>query len=509
MSPRAGLIHFGRWWLRAGRWVALLLALVAFVPVYVHIGSLLIQQTNHTDKDILGADQKHNIKLALQTREDLQPDFSKGFSEPLKNWFPHRTDGVVNPLWPWIAAWLADAGHQISEPGEVTDQDRLLFNRGRWFHVAMTCAFVVVLGIACARAFTLPAALNVMLLAGFGALLPRSAYFQPEPVFYIFFLLTWVCCIFALQRNSLWLYGAIGLFSGIAYMAKGSIVPLLAVFIGISSLRWAWGWLMALWPGRTGGTTLWVRRNHFFGIFLLVACHLMTVGPRLSYAHERYGNAFHSYPEYWMWFDNFEDCYAWMGAHDTREALESIPPGEKPSFRTYAASHTGEQMLRRLIEGTQVKLGDLLWPGYTTASRTPKPWKGVLELRGVYLAALAGVLLLLLVCLRLAAPKASHAGERLHPETAAVVLFVLGAFSLYSLAYGWYTPIGRGDRFMLSLFAPMVLSLVWGCEALLRRARRRRARLWIFAGYETLQWLLFAAISWRLIEILQFPHFRN
>jgi len=43
-----------------------------------------------------------------------------------------------------------------------------------------------------------------------------------------------------------------------------------------------------------------------------------------------------------------------------------------------------------------------------------------------------------------------------------------GAFILATLlatiaAYGWYTPIGRGDRFMLSLYAPLVFSLIWAC----------------------------------------------
>ena len=62
---------------------------------------------------------------------------------------------------------------------------------------------------------------------------------------------------------------------------------------------------------------------------------------------------------------------------------------------------------------------------------------------------------------------------------------------------------------MLSLYAPLVLSLVWACESLLKRARRRKAHLWIFAGYEIAQWMLFAAVSLRIIAILQFPQFRN
>lgn len=507
MSASPKFIHYSRWWLRAGRWIVLAVALSVIGLAYLWVGSLLIAQTNNTEKDILGADQKHNMKTALETRADLSPDFSKGVSGPIKNWFPHRTDGVIQPLWPWIAAWLADADHVISAPDKVTDQDRAFFNRGRWFHVGLTLGFLVMLGVACARLFSLPAALNVVMLVGFGALLPRAAYFQPEPIYFIFFLLTWISCISALKQNSLWTYGLIGVFSGIAYMAKGSVSPLVAVFVGVSTLRWLWGWVLARLPGQS--TTLWVRRNHFFGLFVLVMCHFMTAGPRLAYAAETFGDPFHSYPGYWMWFDDFDDCFLWMNEHGSKAALQNIPPAEKPSFSNYAASHTREQMTERLVSGTKTKLAEFLWPGVTAESHEQKPWKGVLELRGIYLGALLAILLTLCVVIVFATPKANSPAERLHPESATILLFVVGSFVVYLLAFGWYTPIGRGDRFMLSLYGPMALSLVWASEAFLRRARRRKAHLWIFTGYEIAQCLLFAAMSWRIIEILQYPHFRN
>lgn len=493
--------------LHAGKWVALGLALVAFGILYFWLAQLLITQTNHTDKDILGADQKHNLKLAIQTRADLNPDFSAGVSEPIKNWFPHRTDGVVNPLWPWVAAWLADADHAPSAPAEVTSQDRTLFNRGRWFNVGLTLGFLVILGVACGRVYSLPATLNVVLLVGLGALLPRAVYFQPEPIYFIFLMLTWVSCIFALKCNTLWAYGAVGVFSGIAYMAKGSIHPLLMVFIGVSTLRWAWGWISSRWPGES--TTLWVRRNHFFGLFVLAMCHLFTAGPRLAYSAEVFGSATHSFPGYWMWFDDYESCFKWMNDHGTKESLLALTDADRPSFKNYAATHSQEQMMDRLINGTQVKLTEFFWPGKTAPSRTQKPWKGLLELRGVYLAVLAIMLIAFMIALRWAAPGPEHSGHQLHPETAGIVLFVLGSFAAYSLAYGWYTPIGRGDRFMLSLYGPIILSLVWACEALVKRARRRKAARWYFVAYTAAQWILFAAISWRLIEIARFPQFRN
>ena len=540
MWSSAGSFSFEKLWLRIGRWGALALTLMIISIAHVKIGGLLIEQTNFTDKDILGADQKHNMKMARLTRDDLSPDFSVGVSEPIKALFPHRTDGVVNPLWPWIAAWLLDDEIDPTGETEVTDKDREFFNRGRWFHVGWTLAVVIVLGFACMRVFSLGGTVVVMLLTGFGALLPRAAYFQPEPIYFVFFAATWVACMFALQKNSLWMHALVGGFGGIAYLAKGSVQPLLMAYVFVSTMRWLWGWVearrsLAPWFFRYAtatraaleqgdmpdnpdlqklasktSNTQWLRRNHWLGLIIMAFCFFMTTGPRLSYSWKTFGDPFHSFPGYWMWFDDFKDCYAWMGEHNSREKLEATPKSERPSFSNYAKTHTGEQMWTRLVDGTKAKVGELLWPGYTTKSKkNPKPWKGVLELRGLYLGWLALVLGGITLALRFAAPRPANAAQRVHPETVTHVCFVLCVVVGYSLAYGWYTPFGRGDRFMLSLYAPLVLCLVWAGESLMRRARRRKASKGVFIAWHTSQWLLVAAVAWRLIEIWRFPFFRN
>jgi len=497
------------WWDTWGRWALTAVLLSASGLAHVAIGGLLIAQTNQTDAHILGSDQKHNIKLTLQTVPDLKLDLSAGISEPMKKWFPHRTDGVVNPLWPWVSAWLASPRHVISASDTVTNDDRVLFHRGRWFNVGLTAGFIVLVGIACARTFHLLAACNVVLLCSLGALLPRAVYYQPESLYFVFFFLTWVACLFALLNNSLWIYGLVGLFSGIAYLAKGSVHPLLLVFIGVSSLRWIWGWITSYWPS-SDDTTQWVTRNHWFGLALLGFVHLLVIAPRLSHAHERFGDPLHSFPSYWMWFDRFEDCYAWMNQYGNRKALESIRPSDKPSFSNYAASHSREEMIERLKSGVQVKLGDLFAPPQTQQNRQKnKPWKGLLETRGWYLGGLAALLGGVALVGWASSRRKVDRDFKPHPEASSVVLFVLGGFVVYTLAYGWYTPIGRGDRFMLSLYAPLVLSLTWGAESLMRRIGRRGHAQVLAITYQGAHLALFATLVWRLLEIYQHPVFKG
>jgi hypothetical protein len=43
---------------------------------------------------------------------------------------------------------------------------------------------------------------------------------------------------------------------------------------------------------------------------------------------------------------------------------------------------------------------------------------------------------------------------------------------------------------------------------MLRRARRRKAPRALFIAYHTAQWLLFATLTWRLVEVWKYPLFR-
>ncbi len=147
-------------------------------------------------------------------------------------------------------------------------------------------------------------------------------------------------------------------------------------------------------------------------------------------------------------------------------------------------------MVSRLVDGVgELKVGEFFFPVQKRPGKNLEKWHGwrqVLDWRGYYLFALGGILAALLVVLATGAPKAQHAGHIVFKHgTTVVVLFVVGSFVGYSVLYGWYSPIakGSGDRFMLSLFLPLVFSLIWGAEGIVRRIRRRRGNPWIARGY--------------------------
>ncbi|MCX6836690.1 MAG: hypothetical protein NTX35_02610 [Verrucomicrobia bacterium] len=485
MPVKSVFLHLTRLWLSGGRWVVMLAGLVFFVWCSVRA----FQRQSETGAEMHEQERMY-LNAAIETRHDLTPDFSKGVSKPLNDWLPHRTDGVVRPMWPWLAAWSISADHPPASASLSAEDHQVLRSGKRWLF-GLSLGFLLMLGLAAARAFSVPAALLTILTIGFGVLLPASSEFLPDGLFHLLFLLVWVCCIAALKRNSLWLYGMIGFFSALANLALPTATTLVLVFIFVSTLRWLWGLIVAHWF-QEDRTTLWVWRNHWLGMILLVVCHLITVGPMLAHATEKLGDAA---PFFWRWFDDENALRQWTAAHQTRESLLAVPAGELPSYANFLESHASDAVNERLSQGGLKMIEAVLqWPW----SLDSLPHE-----RGVFVAGLTAVLMMLMLIVWFVAPRAAHAGQALHPEAAPLVFFTVLALVVCTLDFGWDMPVLTWGSRHLALYPPLVLSLLWASEALVQRARRRQMRLPIFVMYEAILWALCVLAVLRVIAVLQ------
>ena len=484
-------------WRSVTRWLVLLLLASLYFQAHVTLGLKMAEQKNH---DAARSDQANNMKNARVAAERAETSPGEGISRAVAGWMPHHTDGVVNPLWPRVAATFSDGL-----------DDEAFFQAGKRWNVWFTGGFLAVCGLLLGIRWSIPAVALFLLAAGLGSFLPRSPWFQPEPLYYVLFFLSWVTGLSLLRRNPIWLYGLFGLWTGLAYLAKGSVQPLLLVFLGVTTLRF----LAAFWPGRrdadgTEGRSPWNTSNHFIGMSVFVCAHLVVIAPRLSYAHETFGSPLHSFPSYWMWMDDFEAGYAWMGQHNTREKLMAIAPGEKPSFRWWRARHEPVEGWNRLADGTWWQVRRFLSSDPTPRDKhgkPKKPWVSTLEFPGWTLAALLGVLSLAAAFAFSQRKKDKLPAHRQEAERGMMVLYFLGAFALYAMLHGWYTPVGDGDRFMLALWAPMVAGLIGAGESIMRRLRARGAPAAMVWSYHAAQWLLVVWLAWRLLELWKHPEF--
>lgn len=499
---------------RAGRLLAVGVMFGALWLVW-HLGSSMIAQVNRelgpqrdplTGKIRGDQDQKHNVNQAVLAMQRLTGQRDDGQWGPsLTAWLPAVTDGVVGPLWPWVAARLAEPDHYYDEL-RVSRQDRSLFERGKWLNLTLTVVFAGILGLVLFRSMHPAAALCILLAGTFGALLPRAVYFQPEPLFYIFFFLSWVCAMRLMTSNPLWLHAVFGIVAGLGYLAKASMEPLVAGWLVMTAVRGVREWRRR---DAAPGPEAWSLARAIGGVAVFALFWMIVVGPRYAYASDRWGDPRHTYPGYWMWFDRFEECYRWMADHPDRKSLESLQPSERPSLSNYVRTHSWNDIRDRLTGGISEKVTSLVAPKRVRyrEGRGFSGWKHLLELRGTYLGAMAAVLIGAGAVVLLRRRGRDAPGGALPFGTVEAVLFAAGTTAGYVILYGWYTPIGRGDRFMLSLYLPLVYCLVRGADTLMRVAVARNAPRWTTAVCKVGLWAVNAAIVWRLAEVLRVPVF--
>lgn len=485
--PRPGFVHLA----------AVISALALFGWFYFFLANILIESTN---QDINASDQKHGINRSVLTAQSERAG--------LTDWWPHETDGIVAPLWPQVAGTFVADDHPVST-NVVTSEDEVLFKKGKWFNVIFAFCFLCVLTLG--TAWMLPnstlACVNLMLIAGLGAALPRAVYFHPEPIYYALFTGAWISCLLALLGNRWWPYFAAGAFAGLAYLTKTSIQPMLIAFAAISLFRICFG-LLGIGRNELNPFSL---VKCVGGFVVIIAIFVAIIMPRLEFSQKKFGDRFHTYPGYWMWMDDFESGFTWMQEHPNRTTLSSIPDSEKPSAFNYWRSHSWDDISTRATTGWRKAIQRSLFPirkkqwGWEPRAE----WKHLLPGRGWYLLSLLGIFMgSALVAKRFGIPRASD-GQRFIPRATSGDRFLAAVFVAvlttgYSFAYGWYEAIGGGERFILALVCPLAFSLVWGAEAMMRHLSpfSRLRLVYIGAHVAILGFLLF-----RIANLLLHPEF--
>ncbi len=460
-------------WSDRRRWPVFWVVVPAVVVVHLLAAGWLIDGAN---QDLHRSDQGAEIWLARVTAHN-------------KHLWPMHTDGVRHPMWSWLAAKVSHA------------DDNVFFRRGKWLNTAVACAVIVVVGAMAAGTMGGLVCATATALSSLGILLARGVFFQPEPLYYGFSFLAAYACWRILSGGGRWWYGMLGVAAGWAYLSKPSFEPLAAAFV--------LAWLVR--AGLCGG---WRLREALWLVLAGVVAFAM-VSPLLWQKRELFGSPAFSYPKVWMWMDDFEtEAWPWQDAHPGRAQLKAIAPGAMPSAVWYFKRHSLRDAAARALDGSRTVLSQFLFPESRRSpaevflkTRKIRKWEQPLTHRGIYLL----VLLALPVALLATGPR----GQALQTAPArcgpACAVFAVTAFFLYLLLYGWYYPIGRGDRFMGALWIPCVFLACHLGRAALARAKGFPGHTAFVATHALILWSLAlqAAALLSLLASGSVPTLRN
>ncbi len=368
--------------------------------------------------------------------------YAKGIAEAGP--FGHLGDRNRMPLVPAITALVYTA-----------DWDRFVARAARLAVFTSLAA----LGIIGAMAWhTLPgwSAAALVLFSACCVFADQAAFVQAELLFYALLFAGWLMVCRLLRRPQPGWAAATGAVLALSYLTKASALLLVGLAVAALLVRAAVRQFDRWFAARAGFDATAAARvpaadspgRYALAALLLGAVFLAIVFPYLQTNRERFGRFFYNVNStFFMWCDSWEQAAAFAERHDVDRAYPDAPSEEIPSLSNYLRTHDGRQVVGRLRYGFRT-LGQLAWEG----------------------AGLKYLLLLAGGCALLGSRREAWRGlSRGALWPAAFTVVVVCA---YATVYAWYVPIGFGDRFLLSLYVPLMYALLRGCHVLARGARR-------------------------------------
>jgi len=322
-------------------WALYLLALVLFTWIYVFLGAGLILTQEEDARERLQNPYLEAVYETAAMRERAR-ESGAAVTARFTSWLPQYTDGIIDPLWPWLVQGFSD------EPPEE------LLRKGRWVNLFLCCGLIVLLGVAAARAFSFAGAAAMILMGGFGIILERSTYFTPDALYNLLVLIAWLCGLSLTRQNQLWIYGVFGVLLGLVYLARPPIWPILSAFLIVSLVRT----VIDLVQSRRGieDRTLWVNSNQLVGLAIMVTAFLLVAGPRLSYAGANFGQPLLSFSHYETWSDSAEEASRLFRRQANPEAAETISWRQRPGPVRFIEENGAAALFERAFEGAREQL---------------------------------------------------------------------------------------------------------------------------------------------------------
>jgi len=452
------------------QWTAFLAVLVLFTGIYFFLGTRLIFQSNQ-NPGLHGQQKFLDAVYSADAMENLESGPAIA-SPSLTRSLPHHTDGVVDPLWPWLLKPYNDEDPQI------------LFLSGKQLNLIVSGVTLILIGLAAGRAFSFTAGIAITLVAGICNLLERSSYFLPDVVGSVLMLLTWVCALSLMRRNVLWVYGILGFLLGLTFLYDALTWVIVLAFLVVSIGRSLSG--RSIKRREEDSVSQWNLSNQIVGLAVLITVFMIVAGPRLSYANSRFGNAFHLYSNYTIWLSSPEEANEFRQRYPDAESLSAMAPTERPGLIRFVKKNGFGALVERVFRGGLVTAKDFLFDGM----------RWVLIYVGL-------VFTFITVVHRIAASRTYEQVWKIGGTNARWMLaFSMAAFILMFL----YVSIGYlshpNDTRLLTLYLPLLVTFVWIAHRFRRQLARTRYATLVNRAYFAMLIVPVLVVAFGILRIL-------
>lgn len=380
----------------------------------------------------LTAAGEHARVVNLSKARGDQSGFLADAEQVYANWHGLTPPGLVGKRnsMPVYAGYLS-----LFYDPQMSDDEYFLVARA--WNIRLSLVLLIVLG--CIFAWHLPRilALNLTLIVGFSVFVFKAGYSQPELLFYTFVFLTFLVFLHLLRappgRKQFALAILGGVLSGVTYLTKAAVGPLVAIFVAVFLAQA----LVMYWRGGRGAQPgLASVAARVAPAAVLIVTFLAVLSPYLIHNKQTFGRYFYNVnTTFYVWYDNWPAASVGTILHGDGVGWPTMPESELPSMQKYLRTHSVGDIASRVAGGFR----DMVIRSFNTY------WYFK------YVALYAGILIAVIVANRNAALEV----VRSRPAES---LFVLAYAGVYLMATAFYEPIsGTGTtRLLMAHIMPLL-----------------------------------------------------
>jgi hypothetical protein len=358
-------------------------------------------------------------------------------------WWPAVTDGIRNPLFPWLHAKIGVAGSES------------MFASGLRLNVRLGALLAIALACWAGRRF---ASLPAMMFAtiAVAVVLPISTYVGTEVLFYGLFFAAWMLAFALFERLTMLRCVLFGTTLALAYLAKPGVTLLTGCFVIVGCALW--------FRSRRNGEPLgWTGVLPLMGAAIAAAIFAVMILPRGLNAWRQFRDPLQNTASRCFWADDWKSCYPILGYLNPR-LIERIPVDDRPSASRYFARHGVSGAWNRFASGVAVQTDNIfsvdqknIW--FDRKPSVKRPVRRIFPYRGFFLLPPAALIIGLWVIAR-----RQRKTLVIDVSDGAKVAFVLMVTALSFCAFSWYWVIAPGARFIIALYLPILATLILAAE---------------------------------------------
>lgn len=351
--------------------------------------------------------------------------------------FNYTGDHNRMPGYPFLQALFYHSGMSDSE----------FFEQGKQINILLSLILLLFMFLIFLRYISKFDSWLLILIIAFSLFIFKAPYFQAEILYYFLAFLAFLLMLKMLIRPDLWLAITTGIIIGLAHLTKASILPGLIIFAFVFATKETVSVIQEKRHNKLDTQRFRKTLISFSYLLVVLIFFITTIFPYIQTMKIRFGHYFYNVNlTFYIWYDDLFQAYEAEAEHHFAEKWPShLPEDEIPGPRKYFREHSLAQIADRFWLGMGEQLNNI---------------KSQFSVTNYHLSFLVILILVFIADIK--------NGLKLSRRYPYIIGFSVVYFSVYVIAFAWYSPVAPERRFIYGLYIPFMFTLFMAIKELVQ-----------------------------------------